>query len=75
MNGWNTNLGASNQPLFVNAAAHDFRLAPASPLINAGTALTTINLNMLPVSEPATQTAVIPNRKQDGAIDVGAFEF
>ncbi len=75
VNGWNTNLGASNQPLFVNAATHDFRLSPASPLINAGGALTTINLNMLPVSEPVTQHGVIPTRKQDGAIDIGAFEF
>ena len=28
-----------------------------------------------PVSEPATQTAVIPSRKQDGAIDIGAYEY
>ena len=71
VNGWNTNLGADNNPVLANVAQHDYRLAVGSPLINAGNGLGNLTSNLLPVAQPG---AVIL-RKQDGMIDIGAFEF
>ena len=69
--GWNTNLGANNQTLFVNEALHNFRPAVGSPLIDAGNDLSNINLSNLPIAEPS-QVAV---RKQDWIMDIGAYEY
>lgn len=71
VNGWNTNLGANNNPILANVAQHDYRPALGSPLINAGNGLGNLTSNLLPVAQPG---AVIL-RKQDGMIDIGAFEF
>ncbi|MFZ6710120.1 hypothetical protein [Undibacterium sp. TC9W] len=71
VNGWNTNLGANNNPVLANVAQHDYRPALGSPLINAGNGLGNLTSNLLPVAQPG---AVIL-RKQDGMIDIGAFEF
>jgi hypothetical protein len=71
LNGWNTNIGAGNNPMFMSEAQHDYRLAVGSPLINAGAGLGALNANALPVAEPDPIRA----RKQDGRIDIGAFEF
>ncbi|MES2036694.1 MAG: hypothetical protein V4495_02560 [Pseudomonadota bacterium] len=71
VNGWNTNLGANNNPVLANVAQHDYRPAIGSPLINAGNGLGNLTSNLLPVAQPG---AVIL-RKQDGMIDIGAFEF
>lgn len=71
VNGWYSNLGASNQPMFVDANQHDYRPALASPLINGGTTLGNISAGALPRFEPGTNAV----RKQDGKMDIGAFEF
>ena len=71
LTGWNTNLGAGNNPKFVNAAQHDYRPAAASPLINAGASLSSINASLWPLFEPYPIVA----RKKNGIIDVGAYEF
>lgn len=70
INGWNSNLGANNQPLMVAALAHDFRPALGSPLINAGNGLGALPAAMLPVAQPGGLA-----RKQDGALDIGAYEY
>lgn len=71
VNGWNTNLGANNNPMLVNLAQHDYRPAAGSPLINAGNGLGNLTFSLLPVAQPATLIL----RKQDGMIDIGAYEF
>lgn len=71
VNGWAGNLGAGNQPLFVNAALHDYRPAAGSPLINAGDGLGYLNAKLLPVAQPGAN----PVRKQDWLLDIGAFEY
>ena len=68
INGWSTNIGANNNPMLVNALAHDYRPAAGSPLVNAGAELGEL---WAPISEPAGTGAA---RKQDAAIDIGAFE-
>ena len=51
-------------PRFVNAASHDFHLNPSSPLINAGSLLSTVSDDFEGLARP------------DGAMhDIGAFEF
>ena len=69
--GWSSNLGASNNPNFVNAALHDFRPAAGSPLINQGDKLLDLDVTLLPFYEPGTGAP----RKQNGVLDIGAFEF
>ena len=69
INGWSTNIGANNNPMLVNALAHDYRPAAGSPLVNAGAELGEL---WAPISEPAGTGAA---RKQDAAIDIGAFEY
>ncbi|MBI3729962.1 MAG: hypothetical protein HY254_16745 [Burkholderiales bacterium] len=71
VNGWNTNLGANNNPVLANVALHDYRPAVGSPLINAGNGLGNLTSSLLPVAQPGAVTL----RKQDGMIDIGAFEF
>ncbi len=71
VNGWNTNIGNNNAPLFVDEAQHDYRPAIGSPLINAGNGLGSLNATVLPVAQPGP----VRVRKQDGMIDIGAFEF
>ena len=70
INGWNINLGANNQPLMVVPLTHDFRPALGSPLINAGNGLGALPAAMLPVAQPGGLA-----RKQDGALDIGAYEY
>jgi hypothetical protein len=43
----------------------------ASPLINGGTTLSNLSARALPLFEPGTNAV----RKQDGKMDIGAFEF
>jgi len=69
--GWNTNIGSNNQPLFVNEALHDYRPAIGSPLIDAGNDLGNLAIGDLPIAEPSP----IAVRKQDGIMDIGAFEY
>lgn len=70
LNGWASNLGAGNQPLFANAALHDWLPGAGSPLVNAGD-----NLGDLPAwALPTSQPGAVRLRKQDGALDIGAFE-
>lgn len=71
VNGWSSNLGANNNPVLANAAQHDYRPAIGSPLINAGNGLGNLTSNLLPVAQPGT----VILRKQDGMIDISAFEF
>ena len=70
VNGWNSNLGANNQPLMVAPLQHDFRPALGSPLINAGNGLGALPTAMLPIAQPGGLA-----RKQDGALDIGAYEY
>jgi hypothetical protein len=49
---------------FVNAAAHDYRLAPGSPAIDAGAAISGITNDRIGVARP-----------QGAYLDVGAYEF
>lgn len=71
LTGWNTNIGSNIQPLFVNEAQHDYRLAIGSPLIDAGADLSNITISNLPIAEPSP----IAVRKQDWIMDIGAFEY
>jgi hypothetical protein len=70
INGWGSNLGANNAPMFVNEALHNWRPAAGSPLLNAGNALGDLPTKLLPLAHPGTGAL----RPQDGAIDIGAFE-
>jgi hypothetical protein len=73
INGWNTNLGSSNKPLFANEAMHDYRPAAGSPLVNAGAPL---NGLANPTAQPGSALpGSITARKQDAVIDIGAFEY
>ena len=47
-----------------------FRPALGSPLINAGNGLGALPAAMLPVAQPGGLA-----RKQDGALDIGAYEY
>ena len=49
---------------FVNAAAHDYRLAPGSPAIEAGVSITSVAKDRIGVSRP-----------QGAYWDVGAYEY
>ena len=49
---------------FLNAAAHDYRLAPGSPAIDAGVAVSSVTKDRIGVSRP-----------QGAYLDVGAYEF
>ncbi len=75
VNGWISNIGAGNQPMFVNESAHNFRPAAGSPLINAGVALDAeISASgNLPLSEVGLDPNAL--RVNDGAIDIGAYEY
>lgn len=70
VNGWNSNLGANNQPLMLAPLQHDFRPALGSPLVNVGNGLGALPAAMLPTAQPGA----LP-RKQDGALDIGAYEY
>lgn len=73
LNGWETNIGSSNNPQFANEAQHDYRPAAGSPLINAGTGLFGL---YTPSSQPGGNATAAPTpRPQNGVIDLGAFEF
>ena len=71
INGWGSSLGAGQQPMFANAALHDYRLGAGSPLVNAGDGLGYLPAWALPTAQPGPVRA----RKQDGVFDIGAFEF
>ncbi len=71
VNGWGSNLGAGLQPMFFNAPGHDYRPAAGSPLVNAGDGLGALPAWALPTAQPGPIRA----RKQDGAFDIGAFEY
>lgn len=71
VNGWSSNLGAGNNPKFMNAALHDFRTAAGSPLINQGDSLLDLDISLFPLYEPGSAGP----RKQNGALDIGAFEY
>ena len=75
VNGWSSNIGAGNQPMFVNEPLHNLRLATGSPLINAGVPLDPeISASgNLPVSEVGFDPNAL--RVNDGAIDIGAYEY
>ena len=49
---------------FVNAAAHDYRVAPGSPAIEAGVSITSVAKDRIGVSRP-----------QGAYWDVGAYEY
>jgi hypothetical protein len=75
VNGWSSNIGASNQPMFVDELLHDFRPSAGSPLIDAGVPLDAeISASgNLPVGVVGFDPGAV--RPADGAIDIGAYEF
>jgi hypothetical protein len=69
-----TNLQTSD-PKFANPAGRDYRLAPASPAVNAGRSPGWGNgFDLTPVFE-FRQPAERQRRPLHGAIDIGAYEF
>jgi hypothetical protein len=60
---WQSSNLAVGATAFVNAAAHDYQLAPGSPAIDAGVAIDTVRVDRLGVARP-----------QGTAYDIGAFE-
>jgi hypothetical protein len=75
VNGWSSNIGASNHPMFVDEPLHDFRPAAGSPLIDAGNPLgPEISASgNVPVSVVGFDPGAV--RPFDGAIDIGAYEY
>jgi hypothetical protein len=71
VNGWGSNLGAGQSPMFMNAPQHDYRPASGSPLVNAGNGLGYLPAWALPTAQPGPVRARQPN----GLYDIGAFEF
>lgn len=70
VNGWASHLGGNNLPVMAAPRQHDFRPALGSPLINAGNGLGYLPAALLPTLQPGGLA-----RKQDGALDIGAFEY
>ena len=60
---WQSSNLAVGATAFVNAAAHDYQLAPGSPAIDAGVAIDAVRVDRLGVARP-----------QGTAYDIGAFE-
>jgi hypothetical protein len=69
LNGWSSNIVTGANTLFAKPGGPDYTPAAGSPLINAGTALGTL---AAPTGQPGAAATV---RKQDGKIDIGAFEL
>lgn len=74
VNGWNSNIGANNNPMFNSAMQPYFYPAAGSPLINAGSALPAaiVSSGNLPVGVVGMAPGAI--RPKDGKLDIGAFE-
>ncbi|MDH7973522.1 hypothetical protein QH494_15125 [Sphingomonas sp. AR_OL41] len=74
--GWAANIVASGSPGFQNQAPFPYTPAAGSALVNGGVSLASLKPGSAPLSLPQTQ-ALGPHvaRKQDGQIDIGAFEY
>jgi hypothetical protein len=74
--GWGSNAIANGSPGFENQSQHLYTPAAGSPLINAGAQLSQLNPGLSPLWLPQTQS-MGPRmaRKQDGQIDIGAYEY
>lgn len=74
VNGWSSNIGANNLPVFVSELLRDFRPAAGSPLIDSGVPLGTpiSSTGNLPVGVVDSGPGAL--RPNDGAIDIGAYE-
>lgn len=66
------NIEGSTDPLFVNAAAGNYRLSPLSPVIDKGHVALFNNLDRVFGSEGRDLASV--NRVQDASIDLGPYE-
>ena len=62
-------------PLFVDFAGQDFRLASGSPCINMGKALPAIDLPANNVASQYVKHRQIQARPVNGALDIGAYEY
>jgi len=66
---------AQGDPLLINRAAFDYRLAPGSPCINAGSDPGTgAGFALLPTRQYVHSVSAV-DRTSMGAVDIGAYEF
>ena len=74
--GWAANTISAGSPGFLNAAPHLYTPAAGSALINAGTPLAQLKAGTFPLWLPQNPSTWSPMaRKNDGQIDVGAYEY
>ena len=74
--GWAANITGNGAPGFQNQGQHLYTPVAGSALVNAGASLAQLNAGMFPLWQPQAQSpAARVARKQDGQIDIGAYEY
>jgi len=74
--GWGANIIANGSPGFQNQGLYPYTPVAGSALVNAGASLSSLKAGTTPLSLPQAQVLAPPTaRKQDGQIDIGAFEY
>lgn len=74
--GWGANIVASGSPGFQSQGQFPYVPTAGSVLVNAGTSLSPLKAGASPLSLPQMLVLGPPMaRKQDGQIDIGAFEY
>jgi hypothetical protein len=76
LTGWAVNIVAGGSPGFQSQGPYRYAPAPGSPLIDAGTSLSSLKPGTAPLWLPPLQSpGPYVARTTDGQIDIGAYEF